>query len=72
MVDGAKKSRGNGKVSMVEISLKEQVTRLEDKVDHMSETLNHINVILSERLSNHSARLQGLENAVSELRNSQF
>lgn len=47
---------------------KEYFTRLEGKLDKLTETLGYVNTMLSERLSNHSARLESAESAIGQLK----
>jgi hypothetical protein len=48
--------------------LDDRLKGIDDKLLQIVETLTYTNVILTERLSNHAARLQTAESAIADLR----
>lgn len=74
-------SGGNGKSHITPDQLKEAISQQEQKcnkvfleyfskfdrkLDKITDTLGYVNTLLSERLSNHSARLGSLESEVAK------
>jgi phage shock protein A len=49
------------------VSLEKQGDGLHAKLDKLVDTMNHMNVVLSERLSNLSARMGGAENQIADI-----